>query len=212
MLSNSVMSYFLWTHGLLPTRLLCPWNSPGKNTRVGCHFLLQHHHRELKCKNRKLKDTWDNRQVWLWSTEWSRAKAGVGSFSRGSSQPRDWTQVSRIVGGFFFLSIELPEKPKNTGPVFSPEDLPNPVIEPGSPALQADCLPAELPGKPNGIKWREKESSHEDERGEWKCWLKTQHLGLPWCPMVKTLCFQCQGHGFDSGQRTKIPHAAWHRH
>ena len=23
-----------------PTRLLCPWNSPGKNTGVGCHFLL----------------------------------------------------------------------------------------------------------------------------------------------------------------------------
>ena len=23
------------------TRLLCPWNSPGKNTGVGCHFLLQ---------------------------------------------------------------------------------------------------------------------------------------------------------------------------
>ena len=22
-------------------RLLCPWNSPGKNTRVGCHSLLQ---------------------------------------------------------------------------------------------------------------------------------------------------------------------------
>ena len=21
--------------------LLCPWNSPGKNTGVGCHFLLQ---------------------------------------------------------------------------------------------------------------------------------------------------------------------------
>ena len=27
--------------GLQPTRLLCPWNSPGKNTGVGCHFLLQ---------------------------------------------------------------------------------------------------------------------------------------------------------------------------
>ena len=25
---------------LLPTRLLCPWASPGKNTGVGCHFLL----------------------------------------------------------------------------------------------------------------------------------------------------------------------------
>ena len=28
-------------HGLQPTRLLCPWVSPGKNTGVGCHFLLQ---------------------------------------------------------------------------------------------------------------------------------------------------------------------------
>ena len=28
-------------HGLWPTRLLCPWDSPGKNTRVSCHFLLQ---------------------------------------------------------------------------------------------------------------------------------------------------------------------------
>ena len=28
-------------HGLQPTRILCPWNFPGKNTRVGCHFLLQ---------------------------------------------------------------------------------------------------------------------------------------------------------------------------
>ena len=26
---------------LLPTRLLCPWASPGKNTGVGCHFHLQ---------------------------------------------------------------------------------------------------------------------------------------------------------------------------
>ena len=24
-----------------PTRLSCPWNSPGENTGVGCHFLLQ---------------------------------------------------------------------------------------------------------------------------------------------------------------------------
>ena len=24
-----------------PTRLLCPWGSPGKNTGEGCHFLLQ---------------------------------------------------------------------------------------------------------------------------------------------------------------------------
>ena len=28
-------------HGLCPARLLCPWDSPGKNTGVGCHALLQ---------------------------------------------------------------------------------------------------------------------------------------------------------------------------
>ena len=28
-------------HGLQPIRLLCPWNSPGKNTGVDRHFLLQ---------------------------------------------------------------------------------------------------------------------------------------------------------------------------
>ena len=31
----------LWPHGLYPTRFLCPWDSPGKNTGVGCHSLLQ---------------------------------------------------------------------------------------------------------------------------------------------------------------------------
>ena len=31
----------LWPHRLQPTRLLCPWDSPGKNTGVGCHALLQ---------------------------------------------------------------------------------------------------------------------------------------------------------------------------
>ena len=28
-------------HRWQPTRLPCPWDSPGKNTGVGCHFLLQ---------------------------------------------------------------------------------------------------------------------------------------------------------------------------
>ena len=34
-------------------------------------------------------------------------------------------------------------------PFPSPGDLYNPEIEPGSPALQADSLPSELPGKPH---------------------------------------------------------------
>ena len=36
-----VMCLTLQSHGLQPPRLLCPWDSPGKNTGVRCHFLLQ---------------------------------------------------------------------------------------------------------------------------------------------------------------------------
>ena len=39
--SYSVVSNSLRSHGLKPTRLLCPWNSPGKNIGMGCHSLLQ---------------------------------------------------------------------------------------------------------------------------------------------------------------------------
>ena len=35
------MSDSVWPHGRQPIRLLCPWDSPGKNTGLGCHFLLQ---------------------------------------------------------------------------------------------------------------------------------------------------------------------------
>ena len=33
------------------------------------------HYRRLECKSRKSRDTWNNRQVWSWSTKWIRAKA-----------------------------------------------------------------------------------------------------------------------------------------
>ena len=35
------MSHSLQPRGLQPARLLCPWDSPGKNTGVGCSSLLQ---------------------------------------------------------------------------------------------------------------------------------------------------------------------------
>ena len=37
----SVVSNFLCSHGPQPARFLCPWSFPGKNTRVGCHFIFQ---------------------------------------------------------------------------------------------------------------------------------------------------------------------------
>ena len=41
------------------------------NTQKRCPF----HYRGLECKSRKSRNTWSNRQIWPWSTEWNRAKA-----------------------------------------------------------------------------------------------------------------------------------------
>ena len=40
------------------------------NTQKRCPF----HYRGLECKSRKSRNTWSNRQIWPWNTEWSRAK------------------------------------------------------------------------------------------------------------------------------------------
>ena len=40
-LFTSVMSDSLWPCGVWTIRLLFPWDSPGKNARVGCHALIQ---------------------------------------------------------------------------------------------------------------------------------------------------------------------------
>ena len=37
----SVMSDSLWPHALWPARPLCPWNSPGSNSGLGCYSLIQ---------------------------------------------------------------------------------------------------------------------------------------------------------------------------
>ena len=69
-------------------------------------------------------------------------------FSRGSSQPRDRTQISRIVGRFFTSCPTREAQEYWSGwPLPSAGDLPNPGIKPGSPTLQADSLPTELKGR-----------------------------------------------------------------
>ena len=69
-------------------------------------------------------------------------------FSRGSSQPRDQTQGSHIADRLFTSWATREAQEYGSGwPIPSPADLLDPEIEPGSPALQVDSLPAELPGK-----------------------------------------------------------------
>ena len=41
LLSTSVVSDSVRPHRRQPTRLPCPWDPPGKNTGMGCHFLLR---------------------------------------------------------------------------------------------------------------------------------------------------------------------------
>ena len=63
--------------------------------------------------------------------------------SRGSSQSRDRTQVYHIAGGFFTIwTTRETQEEWSRQPIPSPGDLPDPEIEPGSPALLMDSLPA----------------------------------------------------------------------
>ena len=69
--------------------------------------------------------------------------------SRGSSQPRNRTQVSHMTGRFFtrWATREAQEY-WSRQPIPSPADLLDPGIKPGSPALQEDLLPVEPSQKP----------------------------------------------------------------
>ena len=139
--SYSVMSDFLQPHGLYLTRLLCSWNSPSKNTGVGCHYLLQGifptqgsnlgllHCRQIlyHLSHQGYKCGWKGKwkllsHVWLFVTPWTIQ-------SMGFSRPEYWS----------------------VSPFPSPGALPNPGIELRSPALQVDSLPAEPPGKPINV-------------------------------------------------------------
>ena len=72
------MSDSLRPHRWQPTRLCRPWDSPGKNTGVGCHFLLQ-------CMKVKVKSF---SRVRLVATPWTAAHQAPPSmgFSRQGAQ------------------------------------------------------------------------------------------------------------------------------
>ena len=69
--------------------------------------------------------------------------------SRGSSQPKDRTQVSLIAGRFFTVWATRETKEYWSGqPVPSAGEPPDPGIQPGPPALQVDSSPASNQGSP----------------------------------------------------------------
>ena len=58
--------------------MMLKWNGswrPTRPSRTNTKKRCPLHHRGLKCKCRKSRDTKNNRQVWPWSSKWSREKA-----------------------------------------------------------------------------------------------------------------------------------------
>ena len=87
---TSAVSNSLQPHGLYPTRVLCSWGSPGKNT--GMKWSESHSVMSNSLRLHGLYSPWILQARIL---EWDLP------FSRGFSQPRDWTQVSHSADGFF---------------------------------------------------------------------------------------------------------------
>ena len=75
------MSDSVRPHGWQPTRLPCPWDSPGKNTGVGCHFLLQ-------CTKVKVKSL---SHVQLSAIPWTAASQAP--LSMGFARQEYWSGV-----------------------------------------------------------------------------------------------------------------------
>ena len=74
------MSDSLQPHRRQPTRLPCPWDSPGKNTGVGCHFLLQ-------CRKVKVKS------LRLFATPWTAAHQAPPSKGFSRQRVLEWGAI-----------------------------------------------------------------------------------------------------------------------
>ena len=72
----------------------------GRKVRTKLNSILKSRHITLPTKVHLVKTPWTIAYQILPSMEFSR-QVGCISFSRGSSQTRDWTPVSRIAGRFF---------------------------------------------------------------------------------------------------------------
>ena len=105
------MSDSVWPHRQQPTRLPRPWDSPGKNTGVGCHFLLQ----SMKVKHES--------ETWKWSRSvMSDPQQPHGLQPTRLLHPWDFPGKSTGIGCHCLLHLGLPKHsliPKDTHTHFS---------------------------------------------------------------------------------------------
>ena len=107
----SVVSDSVRPHRQQPTRLSRPWDSPGKNTGVGCHFLLQ-------CIKVKVKSLSCAR---LSATPWTAAQQAPPSM--GFSRQEYWSGVPLPSPIDKMGNTRRRDKEKGTGSVPVPRDL-----------------------------------------------------------------------------------------
>ena len=146
-----------YPHGLQPARLLCSWDFPGKNTRLSCHFLFQgiFLHQESNLHLLHLLN-WQEDSLPLshQGSLYMRVCVCVcvcvyvcvcesvsHSVMFNSLCPTDYSCLRYSVHGFSRQEYW-------TGyPFLSPRDLPDPEIEPVSPALASRFFTTAPPGK-----------------------------------------------------------------
>ena len=126
------MSNSVGPHRWQPTRLPRPWDSPGRSSGVGCHFLLQ-------CM--KVKSESEVAQSCLTLSD------PMDCSPPGSSIPGIF-QAGVLEWGAIAFSKFSRQEYWSRLPFPTPADHPDPGIEHRYPALQAGCLVSEPPGKP----------------------------------------------------------------
>ena len=187
---------------LQPNGLLCPWDFSGKNTGVGCHFLVQ-----------RIFPKWK----WKWSPSvvsdslWPRELAG------SSIHPWDFPGKSTEVGCHFLLQGIFPAQELNLGLLNCRQTLlPSepPGIKPASPALAGRFFTAESPRKPLPIVMILLIPKHwlfsipHPRKNRWLLLIKEKAMFLEIdnsmiyfphclkCSRILFLCYQAQLHGF----------------
>ena len=129
------MSDSVQPHRRQPTRLPRPWDSPGKNTGVGCHFLLQC--MKMKAKVKSLS------RVRLLATPWTAAYQAPPSM--GFSRQEYWSAVplpslisiiQQCKSAIYHLSLK-PLSPPPTPPIYVITEC-----QAGLPVLYSNFWPA----------------------------------------------------------------------
>ena len=129
------MSDFVQSHRRQPTRLPRPWDSPGKNTGVGCHFLLQ-------CMKVKVKSLSCVRPL---ATSWTAAYQAPPSM--GFARQEYWSGLP--LPSPISMLLVLKTLPANAGDLGSITGLGRSPGEGNGNPLQYSCLANPM----DGVAW-----------------------------------------------------------